>query len=77
MKYHTTGRSFDQRVFCCADDFEEWKATAKGGRVFGLAEVQKLWFDNKFLFEHIEDTLMFQESQPYHSKQLNLGKRFG
>jgi hypothetical protein len=47
MKFHTTRRSFDEGVFCCADDFEEWKATAKGGRVFGLAEFMKLWFYNK------------------------------
>jgi hypothetical protein len=50
-KYHTTRRSFDQCVCCCVDDVEEWKATARGGRVFKLALVQKLWFDNKFSFD--------------------------
>jgi hypothetical protein len=49
---------------------------SQGGLVFSLAKVQKLWSDNKFIFEHIEDTRMFQEPQPYHSKQLNEGNRF-
>jgi hypothetical protein len=71
MKYHTTMRSFDEGAFCSADDLEEWKATVRGGLVFGLAAVHKLRFDQEFLFEHFEDTQMFQESQPYHSKQLN------
>jgi hypothetical protein len=47
MKYHTTMRSFNEVVFCCADDKEEWKASVKGGLVFSLAEVQKMWSVNK------------------------------
>ena len=29
MKFHTTRRSFDQRIFCCPADVEEWKATLR------------------------------------------------
>ena len=76
MECHTTRRSFDQFVFCCAGDKEEWKALLEGGPVFSLALVQTLWSANNFIFGHIKDTLMFQESQPYHAKQLNKGKRF-
>jgi hypothetical protein len=76
MECHTTRRSFDQFVFCCAGDKKEWKTTVEGGLVFSLAKVQKLWSANKFLFSHIEDTQMFQESQPYHTKLLTKGQRF-
>jgi hypothetical protein len=76
MKFHTTRRSFVQRIFCCPADVEEWKATLRGGLVFKLAEVRKLWFNNKFSFEHIKDTKRFQESLPYHPKTLSKGKRF-
>jgi hypothetical protein len=52
-------------------------ATSRKRLVFGVAEVAKLWSDGQFLFSHIENTLMFQESQPYHPKLLlKLGKRF-
>jgi hypothetical protein len=29
MECHTTGRSFDQFVFCCAGDKEEWNTTVE------------------------------------------------
>jgi hypothetical protein len=76
MKFHTTRRSFDQRIFCCPADVEERKATLRRGPVFKPAEVQKLWFNNKFSFEHIKDTKRFQEPLPYHSKTLSKGKHF-
>ena len=34
------------------------------------------WSDKEFLFSHIEDTQMFQESQPYHSVLMTKGQRF-
>jgi hypothetical protein len=76
MEYHTAMRSFNEFAFCCAGDKEEWKALLEGGPVFSLALVQTLWSANNFISGHIKDTLMFQESQPYHAKQLNKGKRF-
>ena len=68
-------RSFDEEAFCDGDE-EGWTAYVNGGLVFGVAEVAKLWSDGQFLFSHIENKLMFQESQPYHSQKLKLGKRF-
>ena len=68
-------RSFDEEAFCDGDE-EGWTAYVNGGLVFGVAEVAKLWSDGQVLFSHIENKLMFQEPQPYHSQKLRLGKRF-
>jgi hypothetical protein len=76
MEYHTSMRSFDEGAFCCDGDEEGWQGLLKGGLVFGLAKVGKLWSTEQFLFSHIENKLMFQESQPCDSQQLKLGKRF-
>jgi hypothetical protein len=77
MEYHTSMRSFHEVAFCSAGVKEKWKGLLKGGLlVFSLAEVQALWSTKQFLFSHIEDTRMFQEAQPYHSKLLSKGQRF-
>jgi hypothetical protein len=76
MEYHTTRRSFDEGAFCRPGDLEEWKATVRGGLVFGLAAVQKLWFDEAFLWDHLEIPSMFTEALPYHSTVKNKGERF-
>jgi hypothetical protein len=76
MEYHTTMRSFEEGAFCSAGVKEKWKGLLEGGLVFSLAEVQTLWSTKQFLFSHIEDTRMFQEAQPYDSKQLSKGQRF-
>jgi hypothetical protein len=57
-------------------DEERWKAYVNGGLVFAAARVTKLWSAEKFLFSHIENKLMFQESQPYHSQKLKFGMNF-
>ena len=75
MWWHATRRSFDEGAFCEGDK-EWWTAYVKKGLVFAVAEVAKLWSAGQFRFTHIENKLMFQEAQPYHSKQLNLGQRF-
>ena len=69
-------RTFGERAFCCDGDEEGWKAYVNGGAVLGLAGVAKLWSAEKFLFGHIENKLVFRESQPYHSQKLKLRKRF-
>jgi hypothetical protein len=69
-------RSFDEGAFCGDGDEEKWKGLLKGGLVFSLAEVAKLRSTEQFIFSHIENKLMFQESQPYHSQKLKLRKRF-
>jgi hypothetical protein len=75
MKCHTSMRTFDVGAFFDGDE-EKSTAYMNGGLVFGVAKAAKLWSDGQFLFSHIENKLMFQESQPYHSQQLNLGMRF-
>jgi hypothetical protein len=47
-----------------------------GGLVFAAAKVAKLWSAEKFLFGHIENKLIFQEPQPYHSQKLKYGMNF-
>jgi hypothetical protein len=69
-------RSFDEGAFCCDGDEEGWEAYVNGGLVFAVAKVAKLWSAEKFLFGHIENKLMFRESQPYHSQTLKLGNNF-
>jgi hypothetical protein len=76
MEWHTTRRSFGQFVFCSSGDKEEWNTTVERGLVISLAKVQRLWSDKEFLFSHIEDTQMFQESLPYHSTLMTKGQRF-
>ena len=76
MEWHTTRRSFDQFVFCSSGDKEEWNTAVERGLVISLAKVQQLWSDKGFRFSHIEDTQMFQESQPYHSALMTKGQRF-
>jgi hypothetical protein len=76
MKRHTSMRTFDVGAFFDGDE-EKWTAYVNGGPVvFGVAKAAKMWSDGQFLFSHIENKLMFQESQPYHSQQLNFGMRF-
>jgi hypothetical protein len=75
MKCHTSMRTFDVGAFFDGDE-EKWTAYVNGGPVFGVAKAAKLWSDGQFLISHIENKLIFQESQPYHSQQLNLGMRF-
>jgi hypothetical protein len=70
MGCHTSMRSFDEEAFCCDGDEERRTAYVNGGLVFGVAKAAKLWSDGQFHFSHIEDTRMFQEAQPYHSKAL-------
>jgi hypothetical protein len=66
MGCHTSMRSFDEEAFCCDGDEEGWTAYVNGGLVFGVAKAAKLWSDGQFLFSHIENKLIFQESHPYH-----------
>jgi hypothetical protein len=75
MWWHATRRSFDEGAFCKGDK-EWWTAYVKKGLVFAVAEVAKLWSAGQFRFTHIVETQMFQEAQPYHPKQLNLGAVF-
>jgi hypothetical protein len=76
MKRHTSMRTFDVGAFFDGGE-EKWTAYVNGGPVvFGVAKAAKMWSDGQFLFSHIENKLMFQESQPYHSQQLNFGMRF-
>jgi hypothetical protein len=68
MECHTSMRTFDEGTFFDGDE-EGWaKAYVNGGPVFSVAEVAKLWSNKQFPFSHIENTLMFQEVQPCHSR---------
>ena len=60
MKYHTTRRSFDVSVFCRPGDTKEWKTTVERGLVISLAKVQRLWSDEEFLWDHLENTSMLR-----------------
>jgi hypothetical protein len=75
MWWHATRRSFDEGAFCEGDE-KWWTAYVNEGLVFAVAKAAKLWSGGQFRFAHIVETQMFQEAQPYHPKQLNLGQRF-
>ena len=63
MEWHTTRRSFDQFVFCSSGNKEEWKTTVERGLVISLAKVQRLWSDEEFLWDHIENTSMLRRQR--------------